>query len=592
MQFFQSEKLLLILAVSFLLIFITPAGAMVADDQKPEADTTVYLPLTLYNSTGIAPIGTLINDGTLIGPEGIQVGALGDSLSQPVGITIALTNPPTVTMPSQANPIGNFYHIGAVTNTFTSYASPLLIGFPVPPGTMTDTLAAAVLQSNISVADAQDIPQSWSYLEGEYDPTNNLFITTVTGLAESGRTFVLSHHPDFGAPTILERHTSSQVSTLALDLFNVKCVNFSTAGDCTDMTETTISGYLFDIYQHFVNDLGFNEPRIRNLAEKLEFNPNSLASLGFTVYIEPFDFGFCASEPAAGYYDRDLGRLVLCYNPAIGINDDTLDTLIHEYFHTTEYAYPEFLNDYKNGHKDENWLVEGMAMSAEESYFVSPMKRSNNENWIQLHKVDISMKSEAGLDEYFAQDFWVFAGQYLGYGLPYLEDTLMAGGEAVEVASVLGDSERLNLYWEWAKNQAMEKTFNFDGILGTPCQIENQVINTPEIFQFDFFNKISHDVVLGPLNSLAVEIKWDFPYDLAAGIVFPYDPSQQPAAGEALEYKFYKNGEGGCQGIPEGPRNYENVDPGEKYYVLISNTDVKKTFLYRVFFEVAPIPTR
>jgi hypothetical protein len=322
----------------------------------------------------------------------------------------------------------------------------------------------------------------------------------------------------------------------------------------------------------------------------LEFNPNSLSSLGYTAYIEPHDYGFCQSDNAGGYFNREEGRLVLCLNPAVGLDPDYVQILIHEYFHATEYGYSEVYTDYEDG-KDKDWIIEGMAKAAEESYFGTDMVRSTvGGTWVELHKVDRSMASENGLDAYFAQDYWVLYGQMFGRGMEYFKEILVEGATTEDVATALGDGKRLETYWDWAKNQAMEKGLDFNGALGTSCNLETQVVDQINLFPFQWDSYGFHDVILDPLTSVVVQVTFDLNYDFAAGVVFPTDPAQLPDADQALRYKFYQEGEAGCEAVPDSDRVYLDVSTGDTYYVLISNIDKDDTFLYTVYFEVAPIP--
>lgn len=146
----------------------------------------------------------------------------------------------------------------------------------------------------------------------------------------------------------------------------VRCVNFTIASQCTSVLEHDVSVYLGQYYDRVHSDLGFREPRLRNLIETLDFNPLSLASLGYSAYIEPHNYGFCASRQAGGYYYPPEARLVLCLDPAVGLNEDYIHILLHEYFHATQYAYPAVLFGWHG--LNDAWVIEGMAKTVEESF--------------------------------------------------------------------------------------------------------------------------------------------------------------------------------------------------------------------------------
>lgn len=594
-QLFTRVRCYLFILTSCLAATGLVAGVFaLANSAVANTDPTVYLPIVV-NGSGTTVGGTLDNGGTVEGPDGAGVGAFTNTLtaSGPVVVSISNTAAPTVTFPVQTQVVGEFYQIGADRPVYVSPAEPFILAFPVPSGVSTTNLALAVLSSGEGVADAAGNTLAWTLLEGKYDPAQNLFLTTIAGLTQEGNTFALVTHPDFDSTannTLAAFLQPNSPSRTQFDLFNVKCVYFSNANDCTTATEDTVAAYLTGIYGRIHQDLGFPEPRLQNLIGTLEYDPHMLSSLGYTVYIEPHDYGYCHSAQAGGYYNPIEGRLVLCLNPAVGLSPDYVYILIHEYFHATQYAYSPVLDDYENG-KDEGWIIEGMAKSAEESYFVEEMLRSEIGGWVELHTVDVSLTSEAGSDEYFAQDFWVFNGQKNNSNLLYLQDILTKGAKTENVVNVLGNGSHLKVYWDWAKNQVMEKDVDFGGALQNPCNAEAQVVEAFEIFEHHWQDNPRHFTTVDPLTTAVVRLTFSHSYDLGNGWVSDDPLNPNPDALAALEYKFYKDGESGCEAIPDGARDFsEGIDAGQVYYVIISNTDYDDTYEYVVQFELFPIP--
>ncbi len=591
-------KLNALLLILMICLGRTAVTATILVFAENSGSAPVYLPVVMGGS-GSTGGGTLDNGGTVAGPDGVSVGAFTDTLtlSGPVVVTISKTSAPTPTFPAQTQVVGEFYQVSAGAAVYVAPVEPFILAFPAPSGVSTTNLALAVLSSGEGVADADKDILAWTLLEGKYDLAQNLFLTTIAGLTQEGNTFVLVTHPDFDSTAnsaVSAVFRPNAPSRTQFDLFNVKCVYFSNANDCTAATEDAVAGYLTDIYDHIHGDLGFNKPRLRNLIETLAFDPHMLSSLGYTAYIEPSDYGYCASENAGGYYDRKTGRLVLCLNPAVGLSADYVHILIHEYFHATQYAYPPVLVDYEGG-KDEAWIIEGMATTVEESYFVDEMLRSEVGGWIELHKVDVTLTSEVGLDEYFAQDFWVHYGQNMGSNgsnMSYLQDILMAGAKTENVVNVLGDGSHLKAYWEWVKNQVMEKDVDFGGVLQNPCNVEGQVVEEDEIFEHHYEDNPRHFTTVGPLTTAVVRLTFSHSYDFGVGWVSTDPLNPNPDALAALEYKFYKDGEAGCQARDDSVM-YEftgGIDAGEVYYVVISNTDYDGTYEYVISFELTPIP--
>lgn len=575
-----------------LLLGAIVTASVLAFAQGGGADPFVYLPM-IRNGGANTEEEILENGSVVSGPGGVGIGALTDTLDAPATVWISRSGAPPVELPVQAQAVGQFYEIGAGEDVYVAPERPFILAFPVAPGTVTDTLALAVLTAGEAVHDADPNVQAWSLLEGMFDAEQNLFLTTIAGLHEQGNSFVLVAHPDFNSPPNGAPAPASVGGQF--DLFNVRCQHFVPASGCTATIESDVETTLELIYTRIHEDLGFFEPRLRYLDETLHYNPNSLSSLGYTVYIHPHDFGHCAR--AAGYYEPATGKLVLCMNAGFGPEPDHVYTLVHEYFHATQFAYPPILDDYLNG-EAEDWIVEGMATAAEKSTaYDNQMVRSDVGGWLQLHKVDISLlfgnannRPAPDLEPYFAQDFWVFYGLLNGMGLPYLQDVLVQGAKAEDVVMTLGDGNFLPVYWEWAKNQVMEKAYNFDGVLQSPCFVEEQVVQEFEIFEHQWTDKLYHEVTVGPLTTMVVKLTFSHIHRHAYGWVFATNPDQRPDAELALSYKFYEDGESGCEAVPEGPREWpegEGVMPGKVYYVVISNTDYDAAYDYTITFELA-----
>ena len=584
-----------LLLTSLILSWMGSPAPIQAADRAGSADTPIYLPLILKPGSSQSS-GMLDNSGVVEGPDGVGIGALADTLQAPIQVSITLTAPPSLTLPTDAQVLGNYYQIGAGENTTVPTDSPFILAFPVPGGADTAHLALAVLQSGEGFADVPEANPTWTLLEGMVDPVQGLFLTTIAGLRQAGEVFTLVEHPDFDSPPNTPPNAlsgSGGGQGVQFDLFTVHCLYFAGSTNCTDATEAAVAAYLTDIFDHIHQDLGFNEPRLLYMNESLQYSPNSLSSLGYTTYIEPVNHGLVqggCKPDVDGYYTADLGRLVLCYDPITGLTEDSLHTLIHEYFHATQHAYPKYLEDHDSG-DEEIWLREGMAASAEESYFVDEMLRSNA--WPDLHAADVSLKSEYELDEYMAQDFWVYFGQVGDLDLSYMKQFLELGASSKALVDILDDprDQYLNVYWDWVKNHVMEPEINYEGKLGTPCELETDVVLAPEEVSIGFYSNLFYDVpLLDPLSSIVVDLRWDWDgYTIADGNVFPV-PGQDPMADGALRYKFYEEGELFCQTVPDGHRLFQNLDPQKRYYLVISNVDHDSSWTYRIRFEIGPVP--
>jgi hypothetical protein len=116
-------------------------------------------------------------------------------------------------------------------------------------------------------------------------------------------------------------------------------------------------------------------------------------------------------------------------------------------------------------------------------------------------------------------------------------------------------------YWAWVKNQAFEKTFDYDGQLVEPCHIKSSLIGTPQILRYLPMDAVpSVEGTLDRLTSGVVKIEFGRPTG-------PFTVEVDPA--DNLKYKIYL--EGSCVWEPDNAsRTFDEV-PSEPVYVLLSN---------------------
>lgn len=578
-----------LLPLSLFWMLPSESFAVVDQDTEEQVDGTIFLPLVI-GSPAVSE-GSLDNGGIVDGPGGVRIGAPQGSLVAPVEVIFASPGAPTQTLPAPAQAIGAYIQIAAAQTTYVAPENPLILAFPVPPGVDTAHLALGVLSSGIDLPDVYTTAMEWTFLEGLYEASQGLFLSAATALSAEAEIYVLVEHPGFDSPPPAAR--SAQGFERTNSEYAVLCVQFMDPSECTPVTQDQAATYLQAFEAKLQGELGFAAPRLRGLYTTLSVDPLVVEQIAYRAYLEPKSTGFCNSGNAGGYYSPKEARLVLCLNPNIGVHGEYIQILLHEYFHATQYGYPAVLSDQQGGRR-RKFVIEGMAQTVEESFFTSGnvMKRSEVGGWVELHKIDISLDWNHDLEPYFAQDFWVYYGQQFGQNMTYLQNILNRGAEVSDVADALGSGDYLESYWPWVKNQAMEATNTLDGKLTTPCQLETETVVFQNNFNFMWTSPdtVRYEVTVPALTTEVVKVQFDYNYDVAAGMVYPtnYDPSGQ--ADMALEYKFYKEGEGGCDQIPDGMRNYEQVNTSDVYYVLITNKEINRVWGYTVFFEVFPIP--
>lgn len=581
----KSYGLFLLVTLGMLLVGIMGYRAVQAGSNE-----YTFLPLIKGGGSNPPPgsSNTLANGGHVDWPDGGGIAALSDTLSAPVEVSITVVSDPGYDLPEDTQVMGSYYEVWADADTAVSTGSPFIIAFPIPANVSLDHLGLAVLLPAESALDSGPLADfGWQLLAGQVDVANRLFITTLPFLAQDGRVFVLISHPDLISPANSQQAALNREPDTSL--FSVECRPFY-YHLCNEATKSQLEGLLQDIHTAF-DSLGYPEPRLKNLVAELDYPPSSgsLASLGYTVYIEPPNRGLCHLLPASGHYDLETGHLAICLpDPAAGISDDDERVVVHEYFHAVEFAFTAVINE-----PWEDWIIEGMAQSVEESYFAVnyEMTRSEVGGWVHLHPVDVALTNEGSnwlSDDmaYFAQDFWVYIGQTIFQDMGYLKVILNQGANTDAAESTLpllgfplGES-----YWLWAKNQFFEKNIDFDGALGTPCYFDKPVADPNAIIYWSDsspFNFASGTI--DPLSSFVVQFDWEAAESLDYLTIWEINKIIDPQL--PLEYKVYEEGATCTGGIPDGRRTLENVTNQKTYYILLSNTSTTDTVPFQLTYD-------
>jgi hypothetical protein len=217
-------------------------------------------------SPAYQPTGELANGGVVDGVNGVLLGALEASLSQPVAVWIQEVEAPAQALWPQAAPVGLFYNIGAVTATAAAEAQPFGLALPVPDDADTTHLAIALLGPLHGLHDNSSTDDEWLPVSGCYDAENRLFSIALPYLLIEGSTVVLVEDPDL-APLSLSSAEASDTSpqfrsvTAREPRFSVSCDSFPGPGQCLREDEQAFEQRLQDAYDKF-SGLGYSDPAL------------------------------------------------------------------------------------------------------------------------------------------------------------------------------------------------------------------------------------------------------------------------------------------------------------------------------------------
>lgn len=535
-----------------------------AATQRSQAGAyTAYLPLVPNGSFG--PAGTLTNGGSVRVSTGAVIGAVGATLAAPVDVILAETSAPAV-VPGGVTPVGSYYTVGALDTVLAPAEKPFLIGLPVPPGVDPGTLSVLVRTEPGRALDASDGAAAWVPAAGSYDSTNNLLVTTITRLSPTYLTIVLAQSPAVlsGTPTAASLHPAQSGPE-----FVVGCWNALTNPACNLPNQALIAEELRLAYADLVTGLGFRAPALTHLVGRFNgptLEPDlTLASHYLNIFINTAQCHDEEGDDYGGRYHPDLQAIEYCLHDA-GNDPAAVRRLVrHELFHAIQYAYPAMARDSRKEQYD--WVGEGTAAAAEESS--ATLARSPD---FEHRQISVSLTDESDDNEYRTQDFWVYTGRSLGESLAYLQPIFEQGGTPEHVNNALTlDSA----YWNWIKNQLIEKQIPLDGpVLASTCQMEFGLIGPSIVTRFPETRSVQG--TLAPLTSILVEVTFDHPMAVAAFM------ADNDGDSNDLRYKVYVEGEAGCEAVPDGQRVFRPVPQFAERFVLVSNVSIDTPFTFVV----------
>lgn len=509
---------------------------------------TLYLPFMQGGSGPPPPTdGTLIDGGTVTGPDGVTLGAVPGLLSSALGMQIQSAAPPAPALPGGATPIGNFYNLSANRDVFVfTNTTTLILGLPVPAN----------------------------------DAARRLLLTSLPYVGVDTLTAVLITHPGLHSPPNNPAAAASGFAGqgTAAATFTAICIFADeTSHDFCEVDKGSIEDELKAIFGVMIS-MGYPPPLLYTQADAYNIeNPSVSQSNTYVVTINPAGSS-CGS--ALGYYRWRMQQLNFCFLPLITLSDLQRWITRHEYFHATQAAFPATWADFTT-RSYEPWIIEGTASVAEQSDRLG-LKRTT---WRSLRAVDRPLQSTEVIDEYLTQDFWVFLGQASGSGLDRVITLFEKGATTEDVINWIGSRDGLkNWYWRWVKNQVMvEENITFDGELGQPCTLQQLAVAT--VRPFDLSNDGYHTGTLPPLTSHVIEVVLAQQYDGLPQLMFWINDDlfgQMPDPD--LRYKIYVEGET-CTSVPDGFRTVYNISTAKTYYIVVSNTNSDSERSYTVWVD-------
>lgn len=617
----------------------TPIATPTPDEAEPcfpapQAQLTqLYLPNIVGNAaqTNVAGLIATPNAPTesftdvlgpgcvLTSPDGVRFAAVQDAITQSIAITIESVAAPPETLPEGSTPLSDFLRISARRNEFTSMENPFVLAIPVPDNADVAHLVIAHLAAPTDFLDGQTAANEWSFIPGVYDAPSGLFLARLPFVRTEGTTLVLLQHPDFASPAN-QPATGAQAAASDFEGFHAYCIynTFHNLDDCTEVMEATVEGILDDIYLRMTDSHIFDYPeRLRLLDSGSQFIVSETISvtnenLTYAIYLMGPKNNLCKN--AAGYYTPSSGFMALCVTPRANIDDDDKEDMIHEFFHAIQYTYPRVYRDLAVWNREEPWIIEGMAEAAVNSYPAIVMQRSTEYGENALKRVDEPLtkgvRNDITVEEYLAQDFWVYVGLHEKQSLGYLGLLLALGGSTTggmdDALRIVYGKSLSEYYWGWVKHQAVENTYDVGSGPGVPCELTEDALSAGKPVKFPAlehvypFNTQSPYDRLPPLTAKVIEIEFGQKisavigtgYERCDGLVDPLAlTSCLAVARSEIKVKVYEEGEHNCHkddlpGVQgEDKRFLTNISSNLRYFVVVANVDTDEEHGYYITVE-------
>lgn len=556
---------------------VTPSPTATTPGTTPTASPTASPTATPAPGTGKTQ--SLTNGGTIRSALGAGVTvAQGAVEGSRTGYVLAVSQPITPLVPYM-QALGSFYTVGVVTETLhSSVETYFIVRLPVPAGANVTKLGALVyLPSGSDLLNGDD--SNWVYAPGYYDSSKREFSFALTLLPRGGALVVLVtgdtlHTLGASAASAQGANTSNTAAPSAISAdprFDVWCIGVASDDPmCAAELSETAEAFLQLTFSRF-KGLGFLPPRLQFASPQLDDNGNPM----------PFDnlhyaATFLLKGPCAyaGQYNPATMTIDICLESPF-FPAGRVETINHEFFHSVQFAYPNLYTDHQWG-KNVGFVIEGTASVASRS---TDTEMLHDLDWSQ-RDVDLPLNEpftdDGSLITYETQDFWVFTGRALGQTMGYLHGLFNLGGEAEDVDLALGNNLE-GAYWEWIKNQLLEKQIDPDQrFFFGPCELEGG-LTVPSTYYVAEGADYSKSVTLTALTTKTFRIRVD------GDLINPLQILVQ-RAGPETRYKVYKEDGGqGCLSVAdnEGMYDGEAVD-GDTYIVVVSNANVTDSEFFKL----------
>lgn len=521
---------------------------------------------------------SLENGSSIEGAGGVVLGALPNTLDEDLEVNLISIPLPEVGYTGPGNRVTTYYRITPEIDVEADDGAGFLVGIPVPNGINGNDVAAAIWTPE-NVMEDEVAGGTWLTSPVSYDATSNLATFHLTKLVNTGAEVTLITYPQFDP--IPEPSSRSVQAAGSTPNFVITCSTQTAV--CDQQVKNEVEAVFKLAYDEIVNTMGFREPALAHTYFSFATMntplgipiPTSTPYVGSTYWgITVYDKSADECEGVQGSYGPLTRTIVICLEPS-GIDSDTHETIVHEFFHAIQHAYP---NTPKATPKENKWVIEGTATAIQ--FLPLYNVRTNTREWARTDR-RLTEYNKSTLYHYRAQDFWIFSAFNLPPDLRYLHDMFENYGTSIyRVASYFDNVSPFGSfgehYWGYARNHAYEHVFDFNTGFPSECYLATSVpYNITSIY-----NTITHNHLVRrleiELNHDADPLRtrvWEVNVEQGVPRLEIEVIAHAGVGGAQVHSKIYEVGDNGCAAshLP-GTRQFNNVASNTKFYILVANT--------------------
>jgi hypothetical protein len=427
-----------------------------------------------------------------------------ETIRLPATVSVESVDPAVIPIPlPYPTSMVTFYRIKSEKELISSEG--IRYKFPIPSGENLQDYTVAILNVNAPTLDPDLRGKVYWTDATEYLDSERVLSTKTSILSKEGFIFALVK---FTTPVKVNSQT--RIALQAITDFQISCNPRIGPSICPTTSDTSqIVQILTQAMVRYRRSMGILATEEAQLSKTIFIRESGKAG------------SICQNPLANALYNIRDQNIFLCLESNGALKSEYQRTLVHELYHAIQFIYLKAL-DTQETLDNWGWLIEGTAVSAEKSD--TTMKSTSRAGLILPQGSRTITKkfieSDVATQVYEMQDFWVFAGLKIEKGLVYQKELfelirsqqnsnvnlnlpMYVRYSLVAVVNqffVNNNTNLKNLYWQWSKNQGIEKSENFRNWAVRDLCRPDSIIMRPD-YSFNSSGIFQGNEIIQPLTS-------------------------------------------------------------------------------------------